>query len=60
MYVPLSVINILVWLQKEPVQAPALLLIVVVVINREVKVLPVLTDLPEQALTGQPAEEYYS
>lgn len=30
------------------------------VITEEVIIRPVLTDLPEQALTGQPAEEYYS
>lgn len=29
-------------------------------ITEEVIIRPVLTDLPEQALTGQPAEEYYS
>ena len=29
-------------------------------ITEEVIIHPVLTDLPEQALTGQPAEEYYS
>ena len=28
--------------------------------TEEVIIRPVLTDLPEQALTGQPAEEYYS
>lgn len=29
-------------------------------ITEAVIIHPVLTDLPEQALTGQPAEEYYS
>ena len=29
-------------------------------ITEEVIIRPVLTDLPEQALTDQPAEEYYS